>query len=702
MAAEFFQKLRAAALTHSTTVVDAMSTATEMTDTGTSLPDFASTSDADLLEAWVTDRHGAALATLINRYSVMVLSVCRRRCRTEADADDAFQTTFLYLARNGNKIRHPQRLAGWLHRVAQRAAVATLKSKKHQTEPMVDTPADPDDPLDRLTQRHEAIVLDEELAELPEHYRAALVMHIFDGQSLAKLAEHFGTTVGSIRGRLQRGKQLLGRRLRRCGVVPVLAFAAASAWAVPKTTAAEASQSLIDAAISDGQLPPSPIEPSLLNSLLNQGTSVMSSLYTVTGLVGGTALLALLLTTTNGISDERKRTAVSIPGSVNTEITSQYGGAAISTDDSAEPTKKKTNPRKNAAGAKSDGNVDKLKAPQTPPTKWVTKSVKAKPTSLVAEAASEALDKEYEFEIHASFIELPERLAETVDVPVLVDTRAVEFAKLLPSTDIDFSHAQLPLRTALRRMLRPLGLKAVVEDEGIVITADSNVLVHRGIGVSRWINIDNDAEEAIETRLDSDFAGEFIELPLNEALLQLSEMYSLSIALDELALEDVGLSPDLPLTFSSKGIKLRNALELMLEKAFLTYTIQGESLVITTDDADQMKILNRIYWLEGTGFAEGDYESIIEMITETIEPDAWSIVGGSSTISKLAFSRPALMIGTTYTTHQSIEQLLSSLRESHFGADPILESVEIPANTEAPAQFGGGFGGGGMGGGGAF
>ncbi len=103
-----------------------------------------SLSDADLMDAWSRDQHAQSLASLVDRYSVMVLSVCRRRCRSEADADDAFQSTFLYLARNCNKIRHPERLAGWLHRVAQRAAVATLQSAKRVTEPMVDPPADPD------------------------------------------------------------------------------------------------------------------------------------------------------------------------------------------------------------------------------------------------------------------------------------------------------------------------------------------------------------------------------------------------------------------------------------------------------------------------------------------------------------------------------------------------------------------------------
>ena len=61
-----------------------------------------------------------------------------------------------------------------------------------------------------MTGRQERLpqcAVEGELAELPEHYRAALVMHVYDDRPLRDLADHFGTTIGSVRGRLQRGKQ---------------------------------------------------------------------------------------------------------------------------------------------------------------------------------------------------------------------------------------------------------------------------------------------------------------------------------------------------------------------------------------------------------------------------------------------------------------------------------------------------------------
>lgn len=131
-----------------TTLVDSMRIAAETTDhasteVAAAIDALSTLSEAELLDAWKCDRHGPSLAVSVQRYRVMVLSVCRRICRSEADAEDAFQSTFLYLADNARKIRHPERLPGWLQRVAQRAAMATLKTASRESEPMVEPPVNP-------------------------------------------------------------------------------------------------------------------------------------------------------------------------------------------------------------------------------------------------------------------------------------------------------------------------------------------------------------------------------------------------------------------------------------------------------------------------------------------------------------------------------------------------------------------------------
>lgn len=673
--------------------------------------DLSAFSDADLLDGWRRDTLPGALETLVKRYSVMVGSVCRRRCRNDADADDAFQTTFLYLARNSHKIRHAERLPGWLHRVAQRAAVATTKSSKRETEPMVEPPDKPDDPLDRLSQRHEAIVLDEELADLPEHYRTALVMHIYDGLPLQQLADHFQTTIGSVRGRLQRAKKMLAQRLRRRGVVPVLAFAAANAWTLSNSGAAVASQTFT-ATTGSGQLPDPPIETSLLENLLAQGARAMPTIYTTTGLAGGAALIAIALATGNSTHgqtgdhdiDARQDKTIRME---SPQVVAQANGGVM-----AEVAVTETLPTNPPAAQGQAGNMGGMGGggmggmgfppPNTkgaePGMMWSHRPTLPKPTSPVAKMVESKLNEQTNIQVQGTISELDQKISEATGIPVLIDDRALIFANLSGKEKVAYTASNIPLRTALRNMLRDHGLRAIVEDEGLVITADHAALVQKGIGTSRWINVDDSAAELIAKRLAEPISVEFADTPLGEAIATISRDSGMPIVLDTLAIEEIGFDSTTPITFALSNIKLGSAFKIMLTDLEMTLTIRGETAVVTTVESASQRLLHRIYWLESTGIATDDYQSVMNLITNTIQPETWEQLGGNSRLSPLGSKRPALLISTSYDVHEEIEYLFETLRETHFGVDPVLEPVQVPMQG---VGFGGGMGGG-MGGGGFF
>src|SRR5437899_11517450 len=85
-------------------------------------PEPPATPDAELVRAFSRNRDAAAYEQIVRRHGPMVLGVCRRVLRDPADADDAFQATFLVLVRKAGSLRVPDRLAGWLHQVARRTA----------------------------------------------------------------------------------------------------------------------------------------------------------------------------------------------------------------------------------------------------------------------------------------------------------------------------------------------------------------------------------------------------------------------------------------------------------------------------------------------------------------------------------------------------------------------------------------------------
>ena len=617
-------------------------------------------SDPDLLGAWCVDGQPAAMAALVRRYSAMVLSVCRRRCNRPSDVDDAFQTTFLYLAGHADKIKQPDRLAGWLHRVAQRSAIAVAKSSKLETEPMIDPVAEEQESLDRLTRRHEAIALDEEIANLPDHYRSAIVMHYFQDCQLSVLAEHFGTTVGTIRGRLQRGKHLLSKRLRRRGIAPALAFAAANTLAATDLEAAEIAMPLIES-IHCGDLPDPPIETTLLHSYLAQGNRSMSSLYLPAGLLAGSAVVAAVLFSggshaqSGGSADPASARQISIPGAPADQL--------------VEP------------GTSQFGTVNSSRSPQP--------SVKATPTSQVADRWLANLNGNVELNVQTTLEQLPKALSQATKMPVFLDARGMQAAQVDSKTaQISYHQNEMPLKSALRSMLQPLGLKAKVEDEGLVITADPSELVHRGIGTSRWVSINNDAAKEIEKELATTTSFNFVKLPLSDAVAQMSERHGIAIVIDKRALDEIGISPEDPVDLRLQGVQLKSVMQLMLNDLDLTTTVQGETLVVTSKDSCENDLLTRIYWLEGTGFEYTDspssYQPLADAIRYTVEPSTWDGAGGSSTLTPVTTKRPAIMVSTTFRVHQQIESLIDVLREPYAKAIATNDSSKSNRKSKKP------------------
>jgi cobalt-zinc-cadmium efflux system membrane fusion protein len=180
-------------------------------------------SDAELLQRFVGRRDEAAFEVLLWRHGPMVLGVCRRLLGHEQDSEDAFQATFLVLARKAATVTHGKTLPGWLHRVACRVALRA-RAGRRLTHPLSnqDTPAVvPDLPASDLRQ-----VLDEEISRLPGRYRDAFVLCCLEDWTQEEAARRLGCAPGTVASRLAWARERLRQRLGRRGLDPCQALPA--------------------------------------------------------------------------------------------------------------------------------------------------------------------------------------------------------------------------------------------------------------------------------------------------------------------------------------------------------------------------------------------------------------------------------------------------------------------------------------------
>ncbi len=171
----------------------------------------------------------SAFGVLIERHGPMVLRVCRGVLGDPHEADDAFQATFLILFRQAGSIRKRESVGSWLygvaHRVATAARSAAARRRGHERRwfdrrrVAAEGPALAADPhgFDLSSMIHA------ELDRLPERYRAPIVLCDLEERSLDEAARQLGWPLGTVKSRLNRGRQQLRDRLVRRGVAPGVA-----------------------------------------------------------------------------------------------------------------------------------------------------------------------------------------------------------------------------------------------------------------------------------------------------------------------------------------------------------------------------------------------------------------------------------------------------------------------------------------------
>jgi RNA polymerase sigma factor (sigma-70 family) len=201
--------------------------------------------DGQLLERFVAGRDESAeagFAALVDRHGPMVLRVCRQILGDAHDAEDAFQATFLVLARRAGSVRKRESVASWLygiaHRVARRSRADAARRREHERRRAAMADLESSDGIDRHPSEGWP-ELHEEVDRLPEKYRDAIVLCYLEGLTTEAAAHRLGCAQGTVMSRLSRGRERLRQRLTRRGMTPAVGLLAADAAnaAVPSAMA---------------------------------------------------------------------------------------------------------------------------------------------------------------------------------------------------------------------------------------------------------------------------------------------------------------------------------------------------------------------------------------------------------------------------------------------------------------------------------
>jgi RNA polymerase sigma factor (sigma-70 family) len=216
-------------------------------------------SDRQLLERFSSGRDAsaeAAFETIVQRHGPMVLRLCSKVLGNQADAEEAFQATFLILVKKSRSIRQLDTVGGWLFGVASRVAAraqverARRRSAEQHGGLRIATAADVgSEGIDRIEVD---AAIEAEVLRLPEKYRAVVVLCYWDGLTHEQAADRLGCPLGTVRSRMARARSLLHRRLSRRGLEPVAGIMAAAfdSPATLKVSALEIPSALISSTVS--------------------------------------------------------------------------------------------------------------------------------------------------------------------------------------------------------------------------------------------------------------------------------------------------------------------------------------------------------------------------------------------------------------------------------------------------------------------
>jgi RNA polymerase sigma factor (sigma-70 family) len=618
----------------------------------------AELSDRQLLERYAGRRDEAAFAALVRRHGPLVLGVCRRLLRDGHAAEDAFQATFLVLARRARSVARPEALGPWLHGVAARVALkaraqaARRRAGERQAAARPAPAAAPEEPGWQDLRP----VLDEAVAGLPEKLRVPFVLHYLQGQTVTAIAGQLGCPRGTVATHLARARQRLRARLVRRGVT---LSAAALGAVLERGLAAGAGPAglpgpLVKAAagLAAGKAPAGSV-PAGIAALAQGGLKTMSlrklpaaavALLLGLGAVGGGAMLAQAPS-----AEERAgRGDVSPPAVGETDLSLfREGGKQFLAEDYRG----------------TDRSFSRL--------------AEAHPDSaLVAQARYLAIIARHLSTGGPDYGGRKLTEARRVIDAVLAGARASAAGQ--PSgrrrSDRGTPTGRDKQRVAeLMRQYNSFSKQGRYEEAGRCATAALELdpenpaagaavkiaRSRRRLAESQALKGSDNVKE-IERALERPVSLKYQDAPLGQVLDDVRARHGLNLAIDRPALDEAGVSLQRPVSVRLSNVSLKSALNVVLHDAQLAYAVRDGVLVISTPAVCAGKLMRKVYPVRKLLGRDANEAVLIRLLTRTVKPASWDVRGGSGTVEYYPVGR-ALVVSQTPDVQEQVEDFLASL-----------------------------------------
>lgn len=176
---------------------------------------FESASDAELLRQFLQSQSSAAFESIVRRHGALVLRHCKRELPVLADAEDAFQATFLVLARKARSIRQEESLAPWLAGVARRLARRLAQQLRQRRQRLAHLHSLPRS----STSASSTTWWEDERRLLPLEYQTVIDLCLIQGLTRDEAAQRLGQSPAAVHGLLYRARLKLKKQLIQRGTV---------------------------------------------------------------------------------------------------------------------------------------------------------------------------------------------------------------------------------------------------------------------------------------------------------------------------------------------------------------------------------------------------------------------------------------------------------------------------------------------------